>query len=869
VFRSATVQDARSRDEGLAALFRGASDAADQADPLERRAEERIKHALSWRFAFMVAVAVAFVCSGCSSDSDESCPEPGQLLCPTSDGQKTCTYPDRDANNCGACGRSCPTGMYCQASECVCAPGSEECTAGVCANLKTDPFNCGACNNVCGTDKPFCNNGTCAVACAASLTACGNSCVNTATDPSHCGGCNRVCNGTCAGGVCTPREGAGQSGAGGTGSGGQSGSGVPNAGSSAGGAGSGGTDEQIPAGPRPSDCPAGEDMISDFEEGSGTPAVLPTTGVNGTWEAFHNGASGGAVGTQTLTVESSGETANCQKYALHTQGSGWGAATTGWVGIGLTHMAGTATAPEVYPNTKNYIGIRFRAKLGPTHAANSPVRVNISTPDTEGTGSSGNCTDTPGTTEKAARPCYQHMGRFLQEDLELSTTWKEITLCFDRDLYPLSLPSNLSNAQREGIAANMLKIQFQFNQAKDWSVSTYPAEGEYVKIPTTAAFDFWVDDLQFIAGECPNTETFESDSGTANPFPQNKTGGSCSIATNAANFNSAISQAYKRWTKHFVRSEGSDLKVIAPEQENGVTTSEAMGYGMMITAAMGDKASFDKMWNYVTSHLYEGLMTWKPNGSGSATDGDEDIAYALLMANAQWPSGGYKSAADSMAGAILAKDVDGNSVIKGGSNWRGPFNPSYFAPAAYRKFTGFAAVISKGYQLVNTNVSAATAGLPTDWADANTGVPSDKGDAQVTSQLPGIVYGYDAARVPWRLGLDVCTGGGSDASTALNSIISFFGAKYDNGDTIDLLKAGWDKASGSVATNAKDMQASFIGPMGVAGMAVGGTTGNKIRDRVFRTVLDILEYGDFNHTYFPSTVGLLCVLAMSGNFPTP
>jgi endo-1,4-beta-D-glucanase Y len=222
-----------------------------------------------------------------------------------------------------------------------------------------------------------------------------------------------------------------------------------------------------------------------------------------------------------------------------------------------------------------------------------------------------------------------------------------------------------------------------------------------------------------------------------------------------------------------------------------------------------------------------------------------------------------------MAAAILSKDVDENSVLKGGSGWRGPFNPSYFAPAALRKFSGFTAVISKNYQLVNTNISATTAGLPTDWGNSSTGAPSDSADAQVTSELPGIVFGYDGARVPWRLGLDVCTGGGSDANQSLNSVVSFFAAKYDNGDTIDLLKAGWDKATGAVATNAKDMQGSFIGPMGVAGMAVGGSTGDKMRDRSFRTILDILENGDFNHTYFPSTLGLLTALAMSGNFPTP
>ena len=62
------------------------------------------------------------------------------------------------------------------------------------------------------------------------------------------------------------------------------------------------------------------------------------------------------------------------------------------------------------------------------------------------------------------------------------------------------------------------------------------------------------------------------------------------------------------------------------------------------------------------------------------------------------------------------------------------------------------------------------------------------------------------------------------------------------------------------------MQGSYIGPMGVGGMAMGNTA---MRDRAFPAMLDVLESGDFNHTYFPVTVGLLSVLALSGNFPAP
>jgi len=126
--------------------------------------------------------------------------------------------------------------------------------------------------------------------------------------------------------------------------------------------------------------------------------------------------------------------------------------------------------------------------------------------------------------------------------------------------------------------------------------------------------------------------------------------------------------------------------------------------------------------------------------------------------------------------------------------------------------------------------------------------------------------GYDAARVPWRLALDACLNNGD--TSGLSAIVTYFAGKYDMGASIDLMLAGWYKKSDGpfAQTVAKSMQGSFIGPMGAAGMAMNNTA---MRDRAFRTILDILESGDFNHTYFPSTVGLLTLLMMSGNYPAP
>jgi endo-1,4-beta-D-glucanase Y len=604
-------------------------------------------------------------------------------------------------------------------------------------------------------------------------------------------------------------------------------------------------------------CPINPGVISDFEEGTSA-VVIASEGRTGTWEVFNDKSSN----TETLTVEASGGTAACDKYALHVKGSGY----TQYVGFGM-NFAGTAAAPVVYDGgSHQFTGISFKAKAGTGADPKSPVRFNISTPFTESAmNPGGKCTDTVATTEKAAAVCYQHLGKFLPPGAgtgQLSTTFQTYTYCFDRDLYPLSLPSNLSNAQRDATAANLLKLQFQFNQGKDYS-GGYPAGGLYTAFAPTLPFDIWIDDVTFTTGDCTNSTPSPSNGSPAKAFPENAAVGTCTPATNATKFSSAIAQAYARWTANFVQTD----HIVAPEQ-SGAITSEAMGYGLMIAAAMGDKTAFDKFAGYVANNSVGNLMNWKNGGSGSASDADLDIAYAYLMANVQWPSGGYKAKADAVASAILSSDIlSGSNIVSGGSMFHGsPFNPSYFAPAALRKLTGLSGTVNANYTLVNANVSAPTSGLPTDWASITSGLPSGPGSAQVTSDIqdPGGAMGYDAARVPWRLGLDACLGGGN--TTALKAIVDFFAAKYDAGASIDLMKAGWIKTSGAVHPAAKDLQGSYIGPMGVGGMAMNNTA---MRDRAFRVMLDILESGDFNHTYFPSTVGLLTLLAMSGNFPTP
>jgi len=728
--------------------------------------------------------------------------------------------------------------------------GAPQCASkcnNVCTDLTSNAANCGSCGNVCGAATPFCSNSMCSSTCAGTI--CSGVCANLTNSAQNCGSCGKVCAGneTCTNSLCVAIP-TGSAGAGGT-------SGT--AGSGNGGSGGGSV---VPPPPGRNGCAVKAGLISDFEEGAtAMPAVvIASEGRSGTWEIFNDMSKT----TQTIKVEASGGTADCDKFALHVTGSGYNE----YVGFGM-NFAGTGEAPTVYDAAaKQFTGVRFKAKAGTGADPKSPVRLNISTPFTEDAANpGGKCTATAMSTTKAALPCYQHVGRFIPPGTgegQLGSTFKTFTYCFDRDLYPLSLPSNLSNAQRDGTAANLLKLQFQFNQGKDYS-GAYQKAG-YPPFQLGLPFDIWVDDVEFVTGECTssNTAPAPSNGSPAKPFPQNAAVGSCMPATNAAKFSSAIAQIYANWTKTFVQNN----KIVAPEQNND-TTSEAMGYGMMIAAAMGDKAAFDKFSGYVGNNLSGGLMNWKNGGSGSASDADLDIAYAYLMANLQWPSGGYKKMSDDMAANVASKDLNGSGVLTGGSQFQSaPFNPSYFSPAWMRKLTGLSGSVNANYTLVNANVSAPTGGLPTDWANLSDGKPSGPGSAQVTSEIQDAsgAMGYDAARVPWRLGMDACLGGGNTA--ALKSIVDFFAAKYDAGATIDLMKAGWIKGSGAVHPKSQNMQGSYIGPVGVGAMAMGNTA---MRDRAFRAMLDMLENGDYNHTYFPSTVGLLSLLALSGNFPTP
>ncbi len=116
--------------------------------------------------------------------------------------EERCVDVRSDPAHCGACGRFCSGGDFCEMGECVraCSGRFTRC-GGACVDLRTDPRHCGACGEAC-PEGWACEGMRCR--CPGGQTECGGTCVDTDTSQEHCGLCGRQCAGNerCVMGSC-------------------------------------------------------------------------------------------------------------------------------------------------------------------------------------------------------------------------------------------------------------------------------------------------------------------------------------------------------------------------------------------------------------------------------------------------------------------------------------------------------------------------------------------------------------------------------------------------------------------------------------------------------------------------------------------
>lgn len=259
--------------------------------------------------------------------------------------------------------------------------------------------------------------------------------------------------------------------------------------------------------------------------------------------------------------------------------------------------------------------------------------------------------------------------------------------------------------------------------------------------------------------------------------------------------------AFERWRDEIVTSEGArgGLRTRRPDTPDGQansTVSEGIAYGMIISVMFDDQAMFDGFWTYARCFLNKsGLMDWyiapdgqKPLAVGAASDADEDMAWALVMADRQWGGSGalgesYASIARRLIDSIYATEVDHGSwpdMFLPGDDWRGRdvFNPSYFAPNQYRLFgevsgdvKGWQRVIDRGYEVLERSLNDSSGnrdnGLVPAWCDSS-GTPVEA--------FPGAMknYQYDSARTPFRISQDYALSRDERARAYLAKTSAFF-----------------------------------------------------------------------------------------------
>jgi len=336
------------------------------------------------------------------------------------------------------------------------------------------------------------------------------------------------------------------------------------------------------------------------------------------------------------------------------------------------------------------------------------------------------------------------------------------------------------------------------------------------------------------------------------PFPQNKKPMYCTLTT-VANASMAVQTIYGTWKTTYVTSGNPGLRVQRPENQSD-TVSEGIGYGMLAAVYMNDQATFDGLWTYAKAHFDQaGMMNWHINsdgttasqGSGSATDADEDMAFALLMASGQWPSGSYYADGKKLAAAILFNEVAGDGMLIPGDQW-GSTNrtfPDYFSPAYFRVFKQVSG--NSQWDIVINRNYAILAKVTGDY-----GLVPDYTTSTYDLSQP---YKYDACRMPWRIGMDYCFNGTPEAKAYLDKVGAFF-----NSQGVANIVDGY-MLTGMKTTTANSTNMAFVGPAGIAGMSG------------FPKLLDdAFTFGATGNGgtsgYFQQTLRVITMLMMSGNF---
>ncbi|GAA1721680.1 hypothetical protein GCM10009745_83310 [Kribbella yunnanensis] len=329
---------------------------------------------------------------------------------------------------------------------------------------------------------------------------------------------------------------------------------------------------------------------------------------------------------------------------------------------------------------------------------------------------------------------------------------------------------------------------------------------------------------------------------------------------------------YQQWKAAFVKQNCGNgwYQIISPDADHPYV-AEAQGYGMVITATMAGadpaaKTIFDGLVKYMLAHpsvnngdllaAEQNTSCQSVNGSDSATDGDMDVAYGLLLADKQWGSSGtynYKQLAIKHINAIKASELNpstnlltfGDWSTSGDAYWNMSRTSDWMIDhfRAFRTATGDSAwdTIRAKHQSVTTSLQnnyAASTGLLPDFV-INTNSSPKPAAGQVLEDPNDGQFWWNACRDPWRIGADAVTSGDSASLTSARKLNTWIKSKA--GGNANNIATGY-KLNGTAIQTGSD--AAFFAPFTIPAMTDSGSQAwlDALWNKMLTTPVDTSSY---------------------------
>ncbi|MEU4546410.1 glycosyl hydrolase family 8 [Nonomuraea dietziae] len=325
---------------------------------------------------------------------------------------------------------------------------------------------------------------------------------------------------------------------------------------------------------------------------------------------------------------------------------------------------------------------------------------------------------------------------------------------------------------------------------------------------------------------------------------------------------------YDRWKARFVTARCGSQQVVSPDADHPYV-AEAQGYGLVIAATMGDRPLFDGLLRYVEAHpsvnnpdllaAEQDKACTSVNGSDSATDGDLDVAYGLLMADRQW-GGDYRAKAVRRIAAIKADEVHPVTHLMKLGDWATSDEPlsevSRTSDWMLDHFRAFEKVDPEWRTIREAHQKAITAfpGLLPDFVKDGKAV---KGEV-LEDEHDGD-YNWNALRDPWRIGADAVTSGDPASVEAARSLSRWIAVRT-GGDPAKIA-AGYRLDGGPLE---EGPEPAFVAPFAVAALA--DPSAQSWLDALWKA-MTTAELGEKD--YFASTVTLQSMITVTGNHWVP